>query len=86
MLKGKNRYETLENLSIFFICIGTIMLSLGIGLAVLTPKVAVLAMFGVLVSFLAIVALIFIWLAKEFFGKEKIAEKTESETKEEEVE
>ena len=70
-LKGKDKYETLENCSILFIVIGAIMLSSGIGLTVISPKgfPAILAMLGSLIAFLATVALIFVWLAKELFGE-----------------
>jgi len=66
-LKGKDKYETLENYSVLFIVIGAAMLTIGIGLSILTPKgiPAIIAMLGGLISFLATVALIFIWLAKE---------------------
>jgi len=70
MLKGKDKYETLENYSILFIFTGAVMLSLGIALTVINPKglSAILAMLGSLISFLSTVMLIFIWLAKELFG------------------
>jgi len=70
MLKGEDRYETLENYSIFFIFIGAAMLSLGIGLNAITTVgiPTILAMFGALISFIFTVALIFIWLAKDIFG------------------
>lgn len=70
MLKGKDKFETLENLSIVFICLGGLVLSAGIGLTILSPKgiSAILAMLGAFVAFIAIVALIFIWLAKDLFG------------------
>ena len=69
-LKGKDKYETLENYSILFIIIGAVILSSGIGLASLTTKglPVILAMLGSVVSFIAIVALIFIWLIKEFLS------------------
>ena len=72
MLKGKDKYETLENCSILFIVIGAAMLSSGIGLTVINPKgfSAILAMLGALVSFLSIVVLIFTWIVKELRGEE----------------
>jgi len=71
MLKGKDRYETAENYSISVIVVGAVMLSLGIGLTIFNTKgiSAILAMMGALVSFVATVALIFVWLAKEIFGE-----------------
>ena len=67
-LMGKDKYETLENYSIVFIFIGGSILSLGIGLTALSTSgiPAVLAMLGSLIAFLSTVALIFIWLIKEF--------------------
>lgn len=67
MLKGKDKYETLENHSILFICMGAVILSSGMGLNVVSPKgfSAILAMLGAFVAFLAIVFLIFIWFVKE---------------------
>lgn len=71
MLKGKDKYETAENYSILFIVVGAVVLSAGIGLTILNPKgiSAIMAMLGSLMSFLATVALILIWLAKELFGE-----------------
>lgn len=70
MLKGKDRYETAENVAIFFTVVGGIMLSLGMGLTILSPKgfPALLAMMGSLISFLSIVFLIFVWSFKELKG------------------
>lgn len=71
MLKGKDRYETAENYSIAVIVFGAVMLSLGTGLTIFSTKgiSVVMAMIGALVSFLATVALIFVWLAQEMFGE-----------------
>ncbi len=70
-LKGEDKFETLENYSIALIVFGAVVLSIGIGLTIITPKgiPAILAMFGSLVSFLATVALIFVWLLKEMSGE-----------------
>jgi hypothetical protein len=67
-LKGKDRFETLENYSILFIFVGAIILSAGIGLNILNPKglSAILSMFGSLIAFISTIALIFIWVLKEF--------------------
>jgi len=67
-LKGKDRFETLENYSILFIFIGAIILSAGIGLNILNPKglSAMLSMFGSLLAFISTIALIVVWLLKEF--------------------
>jgi len=50
---------------------GALMLSVGIGLTVISTKgiPAILAMLGSLISFLATVALIFVWLFKELQGE-----------------
>jgi len=68
-LKGKDKYETAENYSILFIAIGAAMLSIGIGLTIITPKglPAIIAMIGSAVAFLSTVALIIVWLVKEFW-------------------
>ncbi|RLF78180.1 hypothetical protein DRN32_06980 [Thermococci archaeon] len=70
MLKGKNKFETWENVLIFITCLGAFILSTGIGLTAISPKgfPALLAMVGSLISFLSIVALIFLWFLKEIKG------------------
>jgi hypothetical protein len=70
-IKGKNRLETLERISIALIVFGAFTLSLGIGLTILTPKgiPAILSMVGALISFIFTVVLIFSWLIKEFRGE-----------------
>jgi len=69
-LKGKDRFETAENYSILSILIGALILSLGIGLTIITPKglPAILAMLGSLIAFVSTVVLILVWLVKEFSG------------------
>lgn len=69
-LKGKDKYETWENYSILFIVIGVLVLSLGIGLTVISPRgvSAIMAMAGSFISFISIVILILVWLIKELFG------------------
>jgi len=76
MLKGKNKYETIENLSIIFLVLGAVMLSLGIFLTVISPKglSVILAMLGALISFISILVLVFTWLVKEFFSKPEESE------------
>ena len=70
MLRGKDKFETVENFSILFICLGALILSSGIGLTALSTRgiPAILAMLGAFVSFLSVVVLIFVWIVKEFFG------------------
>lgn len=67
-LKGKDRLETIENYSIFFIFIGAIAFSAGIILGIASTKgfSAILAMLGALVSFLSTVSLIAVWVMREF--------------------
>jgi hypothetical protein len=67
-IKGKNKLETLERISIALIVFGAFILSLGIGLTILTPKgiPAILSMLGALTSFVFTAILIFTWLIKEF--------------------
>jgi len=67
LLKGKTLYEKVEGYCIIFLIVGAVMLCAGIGLTIITTKgiPAVLAMLGSLISFLATVALIFVWIFKE---------------------
>lgn len=67
-LKGKGRLETIENYCIALIFLGAVMLSVGIGLNIISTKgfTVILAMFGALISFLSTVALIITWVVKEF--------------------
>lgn len=69
-LKGKNTYETIENVSILFIIIGAILLSTGLGLSVVMSKglSAILALTGAFLTFFSVVILIFSWLVKELKG------------------
>ncbi len=71
LLKGKTRYEKIEGYCILILIIGALMLSAGIGLTVIstTGIPAILAMLGSLISFLATVVLIFVWLFKELQGE-----------------
>ncbi len=71
LLKGKTRYEKIEGYCILILIAGAIMLSAGIGLTVISTKgiPAIMAMLGSLISFLATVALIFVWLFKELQGE-----------------
>lgn len=70
-LKGKDKIETLENYSILSIFLGGIILSFGIGSTIITSKgwPVILAMLGALIAFLSTLALIFIWLIREFKGE-----------------
>jgi len=70
-LRGKDKLETLENYSILFIFLGGIILSFGIGSTIITPRgwPVILAMLGSLIAFLSTLALILIWLIREFKGE-----------------
>jgi hypothetical protein len=70
LFKG-NRYEKMEGYCIVILLIGALMLSAGIGLTTISTKgiPAIMAMLGSLISFLATVALIFVWLFKELQGE-----------------
>lgn len=67
-LKGKDRFETIENYSIALIFLGAVMLSIGIGLNIISTKGlgTISAMLGALLSFLSTVSLIAVWTLKEF--------------------
>lgn len=67
-LKGKNKLETTENYSILFILSGAMILSFGIGANIISTKglSAILTMLGALISFLSTVALIVVWVMREF--------------------
>jgi len=71
-LKGKDRSETAENYSIAGVLAGAALFAAGLGLAILNPAglSAALSMIGAIISFFSAVALVFVWLAKELFGKE----------------
>ena len=71
LFKDKTRYEKLEGYCIAILLIGALMLSAGIGLTIISTKgiPAIMAMLGSLISFLATVALIFVWLFKELQGE-----------------
>ena len=67
-LKGKDKLETLENYAIALILAGGIILSVGTASTALSTKgiPAILASLGGLIAFASTVALIVIWLIKEF--------------------
>jgi len=70
-LKGADRYETAENWLLMLVVVGGVMLSTGMGLAIMNPAglSALLAMLGAFLSFVATVFLLFLWVVKEIFGK-----------------
>jgi uncharacterized protein (DUF697 family) len=71
MLKSGNKFEKVEGYCIVVLLAGSLMLSVGMGLTAISTKgiSAILAMLGSLIAFLATIALIFTWLAKELFGE-----------------
>jgi hypothetical protein len=68
MLKGSDKYETVENYSLLGVIIGAVLLSSGIVLTTLSSQgiSAILAMMGSLIAFLSTVILIFAWIWKSF--------------------
>lgn len=68
-LKGRNRYETMENYSICGVVFGALMFAGGIGLTAIATKgiPAIITMMGALLSFLSSVSLVFTWILKEMF-------------------
>lgn len=69
-LKGKDKFETSENFSILFIALGAVMITLGIGLTVVSTKgfPVILAMLGSFIAFISTIALIVTWLVREFLS------------------
>ena len=67
-LKSKNKLERAEGFCILSIFVGAVVLSLGIGLSILNPKgiSAIFAMLGSVLAFLSTLALIIVWLIKEW--------------------
>lgn len=68
-LKGKNRYETMENYSICGVVFGTLVFAVGTLLTAFNTRgaPAVITMIGVLLSFLSSVSLVSVWFLKEMF-------------------
>ncbi len=71
MLKSKNKFEKVEGYCILILIVGSLVMSSGIGLTIVSPKgiPAIMAMLGAFVAFLATVGLIFTWLLQEIFGE-----------------
>jgi len=67
-LKSKDKLEKTEGFCILSIFTGAAILSLGIGLSILNTKgiSAILTMLGSLLAFLSTLALIIVWLIKEW--------------------
>jgi len=71
MIKSKKKLEKMEGYSIVFLIAGSLIMSSGIGLTVVSTKgiPAIMAMLGALIAFLATVSLIFTWLLQEMLGE-----------------
>lgn len=69
-LKGKDKFEFVENCCILGVVIGIVIFSSGFLLAIINPKglSAILLMSGSALSFISTVALVFSWLIKEFYS------------------
>lgn len=69
-IRGKDKFETVQNLTYILIIIGAFVFSIGVGLTIMTPKglSVAIAMIGSFTLFISTVVLIFTWLAKELFG------------------
>ncbi|MBD3155880.1 MAG: hypothetical protein GF368_04460 [Candidatus Aenigmarchaeota archaeon] len=67
-LKSENNLEKAEGLCILSLFASGLILSFGIGLSILNTKgiSAILAMLGSLFTFLSTLALIIVWLIKEW--------------------
>jgi len=67
-LETENKLEKAESYSILSLIIGSMALSLGIGLSILNTKglSAILTMLGSVLAFLSTLSLISVWLVKEW--------------------
>jgi uncharacterized membrane protein len=66
-MKGKDSLETAENFSILFILIGAVVLSVGIGLSIMSQRISfVFSVVGAWTALIFTVVLIFVWVAREF--------------------
>ena len=70
-LRRGNRFEVLENYSMLGVIFGALVFAGGIGLTAITTSgiPAIITMLGAVIAFCASVLLVFVWLAKEIFGK-----------------
>jgi len=71
MIKSKKKLEKIEGYIIVFLIAGSLIMSSGIGLTVVSTKgiPAIMTMLGALIAFLATVSLIFTWLLQEMLGE-----------------
>lgn len=66
-MKGKDSLETAENFSILFILIGAVVLSVGIGLSIMSQRMSfIISVAGAWTALIFTVVLIFVWVAREF--------------------
>jgi len=70
MIKSKKKLEKIEGYIIVFLIAGSLIMSSGIGLTVVSTKgiPAIMTMLGALIAFLATVSLVFTWLLQEMLG------------------
>jgi len=70
MIMSKKKLEKMEGYSILSLIVGTVILTSGIGLTIVSTKgiPAIITMLGTLIAFLSTVVLIFTWFFQEFFG------------------
>jgi hypothetical protein len=66
-MRGKDSMETAENFSILFILIGAVVLSVGIGLSIMSQRMSFLfSVVGAWTALISTIVLIFIWVGREF--------------------
>lgn len=65
-LKGQNKYETLEKVSIFLVVLGAIVLAAGMSLAIIstTGAFAAITLIGSFMVFIFSVLLVIVWFLK----------------------
>ena len=66
VLRGRDTFETVENLSLYSIFLGAILFATGTGLSILTSWIsAVVAMSGAFIVFIFTTILVLTWFFKE---------------------
>jgi len=71
-IKGKNKSETLENLSLLGVILGAVVFSAGVGLTVVSTEgvSVVITMMGAMLSFISSMLVVGILFVREVLGKE----------------
>lgn len=66
-IRGRDNFETLENISIVIIFLGVVLFGSGILVSIYAPRglAAVLSMFGAFLIFIFTVVLVLLWFFKE---------------------